>query len=273
MAQDRVGAGKAGLDADLTRQPRDSLEVVREHIGAGRKHHIHRAGVTLEVAGQHLEDELRSRAFDGANRRRPVRGAAVLQIVPIHAGDHGVPQAELGQNGRDALRLTRVGGLRPARGHVAKLTGTGAGPPQNHDGERFAVPALADVGARCAFADGVQAELGDPLAQVEEGVAGRHLRANPGRFGGNPGGGAQHGSQIFWRKASVLQNPQLTRPRLHNTFRHPQNLAATTKTLHLRLEVGKLDPDGAGADDDHRPWRLGQDHGLPGRNLRPRPSR
>ena len=182
VAQDRVRTGVARLHAHLARQPRHRLEVVREHVGAGGQHDVDRAGVALEVAGQHLQHHVGADPLHGADRRRPVRGAAVGQVVPIDAGDHGVAQPELAQHGGDVFRLVRVGRQRPAGRDVAELARPGADAAQDHDRQRLPVPALADVRARRALAHGVQPELRDPFLEVEEDVAARHLHPDPGRL-------------------------------------------------------------------------------------------
>jgi hypothetical protein len=97
-----------------------------------------------------------------------------------------VRQLELGEHDGDAFGLARVGRLRAAGGHVAKLTRTRADAAEDHDGQRPPVPALADVGARRALAHRVEAQLGHALAQVEEHLAGGHLHADPGGLGLHP---------------------------------------------------------------------------------------
>ena len=70
------------------------------------------------------------------------------------------------------------GSGRPV-GHVAELAGARADAAQDHDGQRLAVPALADVRAGRALADGVQPQLGDALLEIEEDLAARHLHPDP----------------------------------------------------------------------------------------------
>ena len=107
VPQHRVRAGVARLHPDLARQAGDRLEVVREHVGPGGEHGVDGAGVPLEIAGQHLEHQLGAPPLDRADGRRPVRGAAVGQIVPVDAGDHRVPQPQLGEHRGDVRRAPR----------------------------------------------------------------------------------------------------------------------------------------------------------------------
>ncbi len=49
-------------------------------------------GVSLEVAGQHLEGHVRRARLDLADGLRPVRGAAVGQVVAVDGGDYRMGQ-------------------------------------------------------------------------------------------------------------------------------------------------------------------------------------
>src|SRR5262245_8530812 len=91
-------------------------------------------------------------------------------------------EPELTQDGSDPLWLLWVGRQWAPRGDVTELATAGADAAQDHDRERLPVPALADVRTRGAFADGVQPELVNALAKIEEDLACGHLHPNPGRM-------------------------------------------------------------------------------------------
>ena len=207
VLEDRVRPRVAGLHAHLAREAGHGLQIVREHVGPGGEHGVDRAGVALEVAGQHLEHHLGQARLHRADRRRPVRRAAVAQVVAIDAGDHGVAQAELAQHRRDVLGLVRVGRQRAPGGHVAELARPRADAAQDHDGQRLAVPALADVGAGRALADRVQPQFLNPLLEVEEDLARRQLHADPGRFGRQARG---------LRRAAAAEDAELRRPTFYD---------------------------------------------------------
>src|SRR4029079_2419550 len=211
-----------GLHAHLARQPRHRLEVVREHVGRGVHHDVDRAGVALEVAGQHLQHHVGRRSRDGADGRRPVRGAAVGEVVAVDAGDHGVPEAQLGQHRRDVLGLVRVGGQRPSGGDVPELARPRADTAQDHDGQRLAVPAFPDVGAGGALADSVQAQLGHTLLEVEEDLAGGHLHPDPGRLR------LELGARVGRLASFSFQDAQAARAGFDNAGRHAWDGESTT---------------------------------------------
>ena len=70
-----------------------------------------------------------------------------------------------------ATRLVVINGLGPALGHGAEAAAPGAQVTQHHEGRGLLVPALADVGALRALADGVQVQIAGQLLQVVEDLA------------------------------------------------------------------------------------------------------
>ncbi len=84
------------------------------------------------------------------------RRAAHQIVVAGDAGDDGVLQAQRGDGFSHTAGLVEVDGLGTALGHGAKAAAPRAQVAQHHEGGGFVVPALADVGAVGAFADGMQ---------------------------------------------------------------------------------------------------------------------
>jgi hypothetical protein len=77
VAQDRVGAVVAGLDADLAAEAGDGLEVVGEHVGVGGEHGVDVGELALEVGDQDLDGHVGGGAVAGVQGLGPDAGAAV----------------------------------------------------------------------------------------------------------------------------------------------------------------------------------------------------
>ena len=107
-----------------------------------------------------------------------LRGAEVV-VVAVHAGDDGVLEAELRDGVGDAAGLRMVDGFGLALGHGAEAAAARAEVAEHHEGGRLLIPALADVGAVGALADGVEVELAGQLLEVVEGLAHGRARLEP----------------------------------------------------------------------------------------------
>ena len=164
------------------RQPRNGFQVVREHIGIGGQHHVDVIGVAFEIAGQDFEGHVGACCLDASDGLGPMRRAKVSEVVAIDTGDDRVLEAEARQHLGDAARFVSVDRQRPTGGDVAEATRARADVAEDHDGQCFARPALTDVGAACALAHRVEAELLDHAAQFEERRLGRQGGANPFRM-------------------------------------------------------------------------------------------
>ena len=118
-----------------------------------------------------------------------MRGAAIGEIVAIHAGDHHVAQLHLGGHARDIGRLS---GIEP---HVLLRGvpfGTEQNPQprvqqiaQNHERGRAAMEALVDIRAARRFAHRVQVQRAQIGFQRDAAIrnACALLRAHSGRRG------------------------------------------------------------------------------------------
>src|SRR6185369_13054788 len=104
----------------------------------------------------------------GAYAIDEVPGAAVAKIVPIHAGDDHVAQAERGDRLREIQRLVGVERQRTAVAHVAERAPPRAEVAHDHERRCALAEALADVRARRFLAHRVQLVVAqDPLDLVE----------------------------------------------------------------------------------------------------------
>ena len=164
MLEHGIAAVVAGLHPHLSRQPGHGLEVVGEDVGLGVEHGVHVAELALEVGDEHLDGHAGRQLVAGLQGAGPDPGAPVGEVVAVDRGDHGVLEPQLGEDLGHALRLVLVHRQGAAGGHVAEATRAGADVAQDHDRERPVVPALTDVGAARALADGVELQLADPRA-------------------------------------------------------------------------------------------------------------
>src|SRR5690606_36654041 len=100
----------------------------------------------------------------------------------IDGRDDHVLEFEPGDGFRDVLRLLRVEWLRQSSTDVAEGASARARVAHDHHGRVLLAPALADVGAACLLADGVQIVLPhDALRLAIDWRAGR-LDASPARL-------------------------------------------------------------------------------------------
>ncbi len=106
----------------------------------------------LDAAGRSLQADLLDYFYEslcGSN----------IAVVAVHAGDDGMVQAELGDGVRHAARLIEIDGLGLALGHSAEAAAARAQIAEHHEGCGLLVPALADVRAVRALADGVEVQI------------------------------------------------------------------------------------------------------------------
>jgi hypothetical protein len=100
-------------------------------------------------------------------------------VVAVDAGDDGVIQAQRSHGLGHAAWLVEVNRLGTAFGHRAEAAAARTQVAQHHEGCGFVVPALADVGAVRALADGIQLQrAGQPLQAVVV-LAHRRARLEP----------------------------------------------------------------------------------------------
>ncbi len=100
-------------------------------------------------------------------------------VVAIDAGDDGMLQAKCGHGFSHAARLVKIDRLRAAFGHGTKTAAARAQVAEHHEGGGFVVPALADVGAVGAFANGMQIEGARQPLEVVVVLAHRCARFQP----------------------------------------------------------------------------------------------
>ena len=167
VAQQLEGALVARAGADDAIEARDRFGVVVEHLGAGLDDDADGFAVALEVGDEDFDAAAGGLAANLFDDQGEGARAAEEVVVAIDAGDHCVLQAERGHCLGDPARLVEVDGLGAALGHGAEAAAAGAEVAEHHEGGGFVVPALADVGAVGALADGVELER---AGQVLEGV-------------------------------------------------------------------------------------------------------
>ena len=184
VAQQLEGALVACAGADDAIEARHGLSVVVEHFGAGFDDDADGFVVALEVGDENFNAAAGGLAANFFNDHGEGARAADEVVVAIDAGDDGVLQAERGHGFGDAARLVEVDGLGTALGHGAESAAARAQVAEHHEGRGFVVPALADVGAVGALADGVQVERAGQALEVVVVFAHGGARLEPLRLGG-----------------------------------------------------------------------------------------
>lgn len=163
---------------NVRRQPLDRLDIVGIDVQPALGHDLDHVQVAAEVAGQGLDQQGGLLGLDAADGLGEVVGAAVSQVVAVHAGEDDVAQPPAGQGLGGVLGLVGVEGRGPAvRLDTAEAAAAGAGVAHEHDGGGggvlvVAAPALADVGASGLLAHRVQpqaAQVRLDLAEVGVG--------------------------------------------------------------------------------------------------------
>ncbi len=183
VAQQLEGSLVARAGSHHAIEARHGLGVVVQHFGFGFDDDSNRFTVALKIGDQHFDAAAGSQPADLFDDHGECARASDEIIIAIDAGDDGVLQAEGGDGFGDAAGLVEIDGLGPAFGHGAKSAAARAQIAQHHEGRGFVLPALADVGALRALADGVQAErAGEPL-QVVVVLAHWSARLQPLRLG------------------------------------------------------------------------------------------
>jgi len=118
----------------------------------------------------------------GADCRGPDARAAVRQLIARDTGDDDMTEVHPGHRVRHPRRLSEIQLCWTACLDGAEVAGARADVAEDHDRGGAARPALAQVGALGALADGVQSLVVDELAH--RGIAGsvREPGAEPRRF-------------------------------------------------------------------------------------------
>ena len=107
-------------------------------------------------------------------------GAAVAQVVAVHAGDHHILELELGDGFGQVVGLVHIQRVRPAMADVAERAAPRALVAHDHEGGRALAKALADVGARGLFTHRHQlVGAQDVLDLIKPGARAAGLDANP----------------------------------------------------------------------------------------------
>src|SRR3989442_7061635 len=100
-------------------EPGNGLRVVIEHVRPGSDDRVEGPRLPLEIRNQRLDPTVGREPANGADRRSPVSGTTIGQIVAIDRGDHHVIEPEPDHHVADALGL-----LADLPGRLAVRDGT-----------------------------------------------------------------------------------------------------------------------------------------------------
>ncbi len=167
------------LRANARVQARDGLDVVVQDLGPRGEHGVQRFRAPHEVGDQHLDGRRGRLTADLADRIREDLGAAVRQLVAVHARHDRVAERHLGDRLTDAPRLVGVHAARPPGLHGAEAARPRAGVAEDHERRGASAPALRHVRAVRFFADRVQLFAAHEAPQVLVGRPGRQADLEP----------------------------------------------------------------------------------------------
>jgi len=115
----------------------------------------------MKIGHQNFDNHRPIHLADRRNDAREMICAAVFKIVARHRGDDNVFQSHPAHRFGHALRFVLFERERFRRRHRAKSAGTCAAIARDHHRRRALAPAFPTVRALRAFANGVQAEIGN----------------------------------------------------------------------------------------------------------------
>ena len=142
------------------------LGVVVQDVRPRVEHRLERRRASLEVGDQDLHAAARRVPAHRTHRRRPVRGAAVREVVTIDRRDHDVLEPELAHGPADPLGLLAILPDGRAVRDRAVAAVAGAHVAQDHERRGRVLPALPDVGTARLLADRVEVPLAHPTLEA-----------------------------------------------------------------------------------------------------------
>src|SRR5690554_3501733 len=113
-------------------------------------------GYALEIGYQGLHGGSRVHPSDRLYGLGPDDGTHILEVVPVHGGEHGMFDSHDFDGSGHFFGLGPVHGLRPAGPYPAKPAGTGADIAQDHKGGRTLSSTFPHIGTAARGTDGVQ---------------------------------------------------------------------------------------------------------------------
>ena len=182
LGQHVEGARVAESRTDPLEDPRNGLDVVCQHLGAGVEDLGEQVRTTGEVGDEHLDPAAGDVGVYTSNGLGVEPRSLVGEVVPGNAGHRRIAQSHPGDRLRDAPRLIAVELCRATGVDLTEVAPPGALVTADEEGGLPVLPALEDVRASGLLADGVQALVPHQFAQL--GVLRAHVcpRPNPGRF-------------------------------------------------------------------------------------------
>ena len=134
-------------------------------------------------------------------------GAAIGQVIPVHRGDHGEPQAEACHGLGHPLRLLGIQLAGAPLAHVAEPAVSRADVAHEHEGGGAVdAPALMEVRAAGLFTDRHQPLLPDEPFDLRHHLRRRHADLQPFRSGAGEDRGTGHGLPLSPAVAPLRPN-------------------------------------------------------------------
>jgi hypothetical protein len=182
LLEDLEGSLVLGLRSDGRMHPDDRLHVVGDDLRTCITDQLDILLDALEVPDQDLDTRVRAEFMNRLDGFGPDTSATIGEIIPIDAGDHNMPEVDLGEHLGDPTGLVVVQLHRFPGFDVAETTGSRAGVAEDHDRRGTAGPAFTHVRTTGLLADGMQLVFVDQCLEIEVSLAAGHACTKPVGF-------------------------------------------------------------------------------------------
>jgi hypothetical protein len=165
--------------ADERGEALDGFQVVVEHIGAGIEDPLEGIVLAIKIGDEDFDDDFWIESTNGFDGFPKVVRTAIRHIIAGYGGDDDMLESESLNALSHALRfiLLKRKGLGCIDG--AKAASTGAAVPRDHKSGCATAPAFPAIWALSAFADGVEAQVGNQILRGEKNRIRRQSNFDP----------------------------------------------------------------------------------------------
>ena len=152
------------------------------NIRLGLQHDLDAPILRMKIRNQDLDNYRGIHFTDRADGTREMSGAAILQIISRNCSNDNVLQFHSTHRLGDTLRFVFLQGVGFGRCHRTKPTGACAAIPRYHHRGRTLAPAFPAIRTLRAFANRMQAQIGNKRFRRKENRVRRQPHLDPGRF-------------------------------------------------------------------------------------------